>query len=543
MKVLIAQMDPLVGGFERNYQKMKSILTKATDVDLVVFPECSICGYPPQDLLDYPEFAVRSECYANKIIEEISDRAFIFGSIERNKGAGKPHFNVALFADQGRMVGRYKKCLLPTYDVFDEDRFIEPGSKPCIVDFRGEKVGITICEDIWSENVGTVLHNRYSRRPLDEAKEASLFVNLSASPFEYAKVKKKRTMLQKIATRYRRPLIYVNSVGANDSLIFDGRSYFWSEEGELQVSAKAFEEDYCIVDTQKRHSKSSSIPLKDDEQQNIQDALVLGIRDYFDKLNFHSAIIGLSGGIDSAVVACLAAKALGAHNLLLVHMPSIYTSQESTEDSRALAASLGSEFIEISIESAFNQCVEDLKTPFQGRGVDITEENLQARIRGMFLMALSNKRGGLVLATGNKSELAVGYSTLYGDMTGALAPLADLYKSQVYALGGLFGSMIPKRIFDKAPSAELRENQKDQDSLPPYSRLDEMLRKTIEHFYCSEDLMREGYDKAEVEQILGLIAFSEHKRYQMPLGLKVSSKAFGIGRRMPLVHHFFGSEK
>lgn len=540
MKLRIAQINSIVGDFETNFEKILKILQEAGPDELVVFPECSLSGYPQQDLLDYPAFLEQAEKYSKRLLSSVSDRSYIFGNIEKNHGSGKPVRNVAYFVENKKVRAIYTKRLLPTYDVFDEDRFFEPGRESCIVDFRGVKVGISICEDIWGDLEGTELHNRYGQSPLDDIKNSDVLVNLSASPFESAKVNKKREMLCQISKKYNNPLVYVNSVGANDALIFDGRSYLWSAAGELVASAKAFEEDCLVVNVFEEHS-NKDIRILENESENIYDALVLGIKDYCAKSGFSTVSLGLSGGIDSAVVACLAEDALGASKVTSVLMPSRYTSKESLEDAMQQTKSMGNPVHILGIEDIFGSCLETLKPVFEGQPENVAEENVQSRIRGLLLMAISNKFGNLVLATGNKSELATGYCTLYGDMNGGLAPLSDVYKTQVYALGRFANQIkkrIPERVFDKAPSAELRENQTDQDTLPDYETLDEILKLSIEKFMSKQDLVSMGFSEETVEQVLRLVRQNEYKRFQMPLGLKVSEKAFGSGRRIPLVQRF-----
>lgn len=538
MQILVAQMDFSVGDFEGNLNQMLKCLRSST-ADLVVFPECSICGYPAQDLLDYPDFTTKSEEFSGRLIELAGRKSFIFGGVERNIGLGRPVRNAAYFVENGSLKQKYFKRLLPTYDVFDEDRFFEAGREPCLIPFMGELISLTICEDIWGEAVGTKLHNRYNQAPLEDSRSASLFINISASPFEAKKVHSKREMLRNIALKYQKPFIYANGVGANDSLIFDGRSYFWSPTGELLESAKAFEEDLLTINT--KSSGNKNIRLLDDEVENIYEALVLGIKDYARKTGFKKAVIGLSGGIDSAVVTCLAADALGAENLNVLLMPSRYSSKESLEDAFEQTKLMKIESHLLSIEGIYEASLVTLKNCFQSSAHDLTEENIQSRIRGLLLMAYSNKLGHLVLTTGNKSELATGYCTLYGDMNGGLAPLSDVYKMQVYELGREANkrrNRIPERVFQKPPSAELRENQTDQDFLPEYEKLDPILYSIIEEFKTGSDLLAEGHQLADVELVLSLFSKNEYKRFQMPLGLKVSSKAFGVGRRHPLVQKF-----
>lgn len=543
LKILVVQMNSIVGDFEGNRSRMNRAI-RGSKADLVVFPECSLCGYPQQDLLDYPSFAERSRENALQVIGENPQAHFIFGSVEANdSGTGKPFKNVAYFVSEGKILATYVKRLLPTYDVFDEDRFFEPGREACLVDFGGEKIGLTICEDIWNHLEGTSLSNRYHQDPLSDLKDASLLINISASPFEFEKVEAKRDMLQNISTRFSKPFVYCNSVGANDSLIFDGRSYLWSPKGELVNSARAFEEEEMLVDTQASEAKVD-LRLRKDPIEDIYDALILGIRDYCQKTGFEKAIVGLSGGIDSALVTCLANDALGAKNVTVAMLPSRFTSQESVEDALVIARKTQNPLHLLHIEEVFGAAEHTLEMSFKGVESDVTEENIQSRIRGMLLMALSNKFNQLLLSTGNKSELAVGYCTLYGDMNGALNPLSDLYKGQVYALAAEANKRdqrIPERIFTKDPSAELRENQRDQDSLPPYELLDQLLKHVIEDFNGRSDLIEKGFESEDIDFVLTQIQRNEYKRYQMPLGLKVSQKAFGLGRRVPLVHRFLTS--
>jgi NAD+ synthase (glutamine-hydrolysing) len=537
MKLAIAQINSTVGDFRGNIDRIRAALANS-NADLVVFPECALCGYPQRDLLDYPAFAEECEKYARDLVASEPSKAFVFGTIEKNRETGRPLRNVAIFADRGKVIGKYFKRLLPAYDVFDEDRFFEPGRDPLTVDFLGKKFGITICEDIWSHSAGTPLHNRYQQSPLDDTREATVILNLSASPFEYAKARAKRDMLRSISKSYGKPLVYANCVGANDDLIFDGRSYVWNEKGEVCLEAKAFEEDLCIIDL----DAAEPVALSQlDDVKNIYDALLTGIRDYCRKQNFKDVVLGLSGGIDSAVVACLAVDALGVENVVSVMLPSRFTSTESNEDAIRLATAMKNPLHIFAIEEMFQATLLTMSKAFEGMPQDLTEENMQARIRGLILMSLSNKFGHLLLTTGNKSELAVGFCTLYGDTNGGLAPISDIYKTQVYELGREANrrwQRIPERVFTKAPTAELGANQRDEDRLPPYDRLDQILRGFIEEFMSSDELIRRGLPKNEVEQVRRWIGASEFKRYQMPLGLKVSSKAFGIGRRMPLVQKF-----
>lgn len=542
MKLRLAQINSTVGAFEDNSQKIRKILTETpADIDLVVFPECVICGYPPQDLLEYPDFARRALQAIEGLAKDFPSRSFLLGSIEKNEEGGKPLRNVAYFVSQGRIQKKYYKRLLPSYDVFDEDRFFEAGREALVLELNGLKISVTICEDIWGESLGGTLHNRYAQNPLKESEGADLLINISASPFEFKKVAKKEAMLRDLAQRHRVPLVYLNAVGANDGIVFDGRSYLINSKGEILRMGRRFSEELIDLDLE-RDLRESPIQVATSEIEDIYEALRLGIVDYCRKLNFDSVILGMSGGIDSAVVACLAADALGAENVVGVLMPSRYTAAQSNQDALSLARVMQNPIHLIPIEPMFGMGMMSLEKAFEGTESGVAEENLQSRIRGTLLMGLSNKFGHLLLTTGNKSELAVGYCTLYGDMNGGLAPLADVYKHQVYALGREANkrwNRIPESCFVKAPSAELRPNQKDQDTLPDYDRLDRMLEMLIEGFETRENILKAGFSASEVDKVLKWVAQSEFKRFQMPIGLKVSSKAFGIGRRFPIVHRFF----
>jgi len=542
LKFRLAQLNFTVGDFRQNLQKMSQLLSESSDEEIIVFPECSITGYPQQDLLNFSSFAKAAQEASRELISSFSTKTFVFGSVEKNEERGRPLRNAALFVERGKLTGRYFKRLLPTYDVFDEDRYFEPGREALILDLKGQKVSVTICEDIWTAASNEFLQNRYLQSPLEDSRDADIILNLSASPFEYAKIPERKKMLSTIAKNYQKTLIYVNSIGANDSLIFDGRSCVWNSSGELCQELSAFEEDSSVLDTSnlKRDSEASY-----EVTSTIYDALLLGIKDYCHKSRFSSVCVGLSGGIDSALVACLAIDALGVENVTLVMMPSRFTTKESNEDALQLAVKTQAPLHILSIEEIFNSSLKTLEFSFKGLSPDLTEENLQSRIRGNLLMAFSNKFGSLVLTTGNKSELAVGYCTLYGDMNGALAPLSDVYKTQVFELAKEANrrwNRIPERIFSKPPSAELRANQKDQDELPEYEVLDQILKLLIEEAFSIEEVLEKGFSKEDVEKVFDLYQRSEFKRYQMPVGLKISSKAFGIGRRMPVVEKFFKNQ-
>lgn len=535
----MAQMNSTVGDFEGNFEKMAQILRSAEGADLVIFPECALCGYPAQDLLDYSAFTKKSEEYAARLIQEFSNRSFIFGSVGTNAGTGRPCQNIAIFADRGKLLAKYAKRLLPSYDVFDEDRFFEPGRTSCLVDFKGAKIALTICEDIWSDDSGTPLQNRYHQNPVSDSQEADFLINISASPYEQTKVEPKREMLKRIAERNKTTLIYVNAVGANDALIFDGRTYVFSRQGEVLIEGLPYVEAQIEFDDRDSKPRKFSTIVRD---ADVYDALILGLRDYCQKQNFKSVVLGLSGGIDSSLVACLAADAIGKENVAGVMMPSRFTSKASNDDALSLARTMYNPLHVYIIEDVYGAALRTLQKAFENTTPNIAEENLQARTRGMLLMGLSNKFGHLVLTTGNKSEIAVGYCTLYGDMCGGLAPIADVYKTQVYELSREANrrwQRIPENVFTKAPTAELRADQTDQDTLPPYERLDQILSLAVESCRSENEIVAKGFDREEVQRIFKWISSSEHKRYQMSLGLKISSKAFGIGRRVPIVQKFY----
>ena len=542
MRILMAQINSVVGDFPGNFSRIAQVLKSSHEADIIVFPECALCGYPPQDLLDYPQFAETAQAYATRLASEFPRTAFIFGSVEKNIESGKPLRNVAYVAMKGEIKYRYFKRLLPTYDVFDEDRFFEPGRAPLIFDFLGKKVSVTICEDIWANASDDFLKNRYIQNPTLESEGADLMINISASPFESKKVVAKRTMLCDLAKNHQLPIVYVNAVGANDSIIFDGRSYYIDRNGNILYQGEPFGEDLKQIDIYDQSLRPLVVSEK--SISDLYDALKLGVFDYCEKSKFSNVVVGMSGGIDSSLVVCLAADALGPENVIGVLMPSRFTSGESNEDALAMARIMQNPIHLLPIEPMFSMALQTLGRAFEGTEFGLAEENLQSRIRGALLMGLSNKFGHLLLTTGNKSELAVGYCTLYGDMNGGLAPLADVYKTQVYALAREANrrqQRIPERVFTKAPTAELRLNQTDQDTLPPYEVLDSILEKILENFETKEQILSSGVSEDTLTKIYRWISQSEFKRYQMPLGLKVSSKAFGIGRRIPIVHRFFKS--
>lgn len=541
MKIALAQLNYHIGNFDLNVQKIKSALVRAEGlgVDLVVFAELAVSGYPPRDFLEFPDFIQRCYAAVDEIALACTKVAAIVGAPRINPDEkGKPLFNSALFLYQGQVVGSQHKTLLPNYDVFDEYRYFEPNSQFEVVRFKGETLALTVCEDLW--NVGN--DPLYTTQPLDSLmpQQPTLIVNIAASPFHYQQSEARNEILRLNALKYGLPIIYVNHVGAQTELVFDGGSLAVNPHGHVVGQLASFAEDFRVFDI----SALNEVHLQPIEQQitqpiqRIHDALVLGIRDYFGKMGFKKAILGLSGGIDSAVTLVLAAKALGNKNVYAVLLPSRYSSSHSIEDAVQLAVNLDVKYDIVSIESAFGAFENVLAPLFVGKQADLTEENLQARIRAVILMALSNKFGHILLNTSNKSEAAVGYGTLYGDMCGGLSVLGDVYKTDVYALAkyiNIQSEVIPLNSILKPPSAELRFDQKDSDSLPDYDILDKILYQYIELRKGPRELEDAGFDPSIVKRVLKLVNTNEYKRHQTPPILRVSPKAFGMGRRMPIV--------
>ena len=545
MKLALAQINPTIGDFLGNVRKIVevSLTAQRQGADLVIFPELAVCGYPPADLLEKSSFLAR----AQQAIEEIAERVTANHPIAVLCGcptpaptdSGKRVMNSAMLLRDGRVEFIQSKMLLPYYDVFDEQRYFAPATKQTLYELAGERVAITICEDAWNDK------NFWPQRlyPVDPVENlmhqgATLIVNLSASPYYRDKREMRRAMLAAIARRHRVPVAMVNQVGGNDTLIFDGTSLVLDEHGDTIALAKSFQEDLLLVDLS---SEPRAIPpSKGDEDAAVYDALVLGTRDYVRKCGFSKAIVGLSGGIDSALVATIAAEALGADNVLGVGMPSEYSSQGSIDDARQLAQNLGIQWEIIPINDIFQQHLKALQPILKTYPPDITEENLQSRIRGALLMALSNKLGALVLTTGNKSEMSTGYCTLYGDMVGALAVIADVYKTCVYRLARYANrdrEIIPENTLVKPPSAELRPGQQDTDSLPPYEVLDPILEAYVERYETAEAIVQASSQPQEIElvrSILRMVERSEYKRQQAAPVLKVTQKSFGVGRRFPI---------
>lgn len=545
VKLALAQINPTIGDFLGNVRKIVdvSLASQRQGADLVIFPEMAVCGYPPADLLEKSSFLAR----AQQAIEEIAERvtanhpiAVLCGSpTPAPPNSGKRVMNSAMLLRDGRVEFLQSKMLLPYYDVFDEQRYFAPAAKQTVYEMAGERVAITICEDAWNDK------NFWPQRlyPVDPVENlmhqgATLIVNLSASPYYRDKREMRRAMLAAIARRHRVPVAMVNQVGGNDTLIFDGSSLVLDEHGDTIAQAKSFQEDLLFVDLS---SQPRAIPSsKQDEDAAVYDALVLGTRDYVRKCGFSKAIVGLSGGIDSALVGTIATEALGAGNVIGVGMPSEYSSQGSIDDARQLAENLGIQWELIPINDIFQQHLKALQPILKTYPPDITEENLQSRIRGALLMALSNKLGALVLTTGNKSEMSTGYCTLYGDMVGALAVIGDVYKTSVYRLARYANrerETIPENTLIKPPSAELRPGQQDTDSLPPYDVLDPILEAYVERYETAEAIVQASPLPLEIDlvrSILRMVERSEYKRQQAAPVLKVTQKSFGVGRRFPI---------
>jgi NAD+ synthetase len=541
VKIALAQIDPTVGDFTGNLNKIVAASRRAADqgARLTVFSELAICGYPPADFLEKPSFLARCRSAVEELAAATRDlpTAVLAGvALPSDRHDGKPAFNAAVLLDHGRLLLEQHKRLLPSYDVFDEQRYFSPSDPQKVIEFEGVRLAVTICEDAWNDK------NFWPRRlydvdPMEELmrQRPGLHINLSSSPFWHGKRTIRREMLAAIARRDGIPVLMSNQVGGNDSLIFDGSSLALNGRGELIAQAASFEEDLIVVDP--CHAPPVAVP-GDDETEAAYRALVLGTRDYVRKCRFRKVIIALSGGIDSSLVAAIAADALGAENVIGIGMPSPYSSAGSIDDSRQLAANLGIRFETIGINDLFADFNHALEPLFSGLAPDLTEENIQPRIRGTLLMALSNKLGALVLTTGNKSEMAVGYCTLYGDMVGALAVIGDLVKTRVYAVCRWLNrgrEIIPAAVLSKPPSAELRPGQMDTDSLPPYEVLDPIVEAYVERYETPEHIAAEhGFPLHLVQQVVHLIERSEYKRQQAAPVLKVTPKSFGMGRRFPI---------
>ena len=540
MKVAIAQLNFHIGDFEGNVKKMAEAVesAKKEKADIICFSELATCGYPARDFLDFDDFIDLCDKAIKKLATLASDIAIVVGSPSRNPvPEGKDLYNSVYFLANKKIKHVQHKALLPTYDVFDEYRYFEPANTFELVEYRDKKIALTVCEDIW--NIGNE-NPLYTVCPLDEVidQKPDFVINVSASPFNYEKGQNRIEIVKENLKRYGIPMFYVNHVGAQTELIFDGGSLVGSPNGKIHAELPYFSESLQYFDLDDVVNNEKELVQEKDKITLIHDALLLGIKDYFGKLGFTITILGLSGGIDSAVTAVLAARALGKDNVRVILMPSQYSSDHSVNDARQLAVNLGIQYDIMPIESIYKSYEDILNPHFYGTEANVTEENIQARIRGMLLMSISNKFGNIVLNTSNKSEMAVGYGTLYGDMCGGISVLGDVYKTEVFALAKYINKdeeVIPENSITKPPSAELRPDQKDSDSLPPYDILDDILFEYIENTKGPEEIIEMGYNAKLVKRILRMVNINEFKRYQTAPVLRVSRKAFGMGRRLPIV--------
>lgn len=541
MNIGILQLNFTIGDFAKNADKVARAYGEAVDLgaEMVVAPELGLCGYPPRDLLNRADFLEGHDRRVRELAKRVGKVPLLMGGIEKStKKEGRPLHNVAFLLEKGKVRVVARKRLLPTYDVFDEDRYFEPGEKVAPVRIGGRRVGVTICEDIWNDE-DVWMERRYLADPIRELakKGIDLLINLSASPWHQGKEKTRYRLLERVAKREKIPVVQVNAVGGNDELVFDGQSIVLSKRGKLLSMGLAFGEEVKVVNLDGQEKK---IEWASEEEQIFR-ALVLGTRDYLGKCGFQEVVLGLSGGIDSALTAVIAAEALGKDKVLGVAMPSRFSSPGSVADAEALAKRLGIRYQKIPIEEPFAAMLRSITPAREGRSGGLTEENLQSRLRGVILMGISNDSGRLLLTTGNKSELAVGYCTLYGDMCGALAVIADVPKTLVYRISRWINrkrEIIPKSSIEKAPSAELRPDQKDQDSLPSYKELDRILESYVVNEGSIQGMVKKGISRPLAEEIVRKIDLSEYKRRQAAPGLKVTTKAFGVGRRIPLAQRF-----
>ncbi|MDE0834919.1 MAG: NAD+ synthase [Akkermansiaceae bacterium] len=541
MKVGIAQINGVVGDFPGNAKRILAAYRECLEkgAELVVTPEMSLVGYPPRDLVYKSQFVPKCLQALDYLADEVKEVPLIVGYVDFHEGKfGKPFRNAAAWLEGGEISNKFWKTLLPTYDVFDERRYFEPGERCEPFVWNGKRIGVTICEDVWTED-----HLRrpfYDRDPVEELSAAGvdLLINLSASPYHLGKPENRRRMLTDVAKETGVPIVYCNSIGGNDQLVFDGHSMVVDSSGQVISQLSGFVEESRVIEV---FSGGETETLKSGPTEQLYDALVLGLRDYAHKCGFTTVCLGLSGGIDSALTAVIAADALGSENVRGLTMPSPYSSRGSVEDSFSLAEKIGIRCDEVSISAAFDSVKAAMAPVFEGKEEDVTEENMQARLRGLFLMALSNKDNHLLLTTGNKSELAVGYCTIYGDMCGGLAAISDLPKTKVFEISKWVnrnGERIPWNTITKPPSAELRPDQKDQDTLPEYDVLDAILELYVEQHLGAEEIIGHGYDETMVRWIQRRVDLNEWKRQQAAPGIRVTTKAFGMGRRMPIVQRF-----
>jgi NAD+ synthase (glutamine-hydrolysing) len=543
MKIAAAQINPTVGDIAGNVEKILQYIGRAKELgaQLVVFPELCLTGYPPRDLLERSSFIEQNNNALNDLAPKVKGIAALVGFVEKNTtGEGKPLYNAAALLDNGDIAYISFKTLLPTYDVFDETRYFEPASGSAPIKVGGQKIALTICEDIWTDAMCGP--KKYAKDPLAEMakKKFQLIVNMSASPWSIGKDALRNDLMKAQAKLYNVPVICVNQVGGNDELIFDGNSIAVDPAGNVLAQAKPFEEDIILIDLDYGAGDQHGVKLSDADA--AYRALVLGTRDYAHKCGFKKAVVGLSGGIDSALVAAIATEALGHDNVLGVSLPSMYSTDHSKTDAEKLARNLGIEYKSIPIQPVFDKYMDEFGKLFVGLPADMTEQNIQARIRGNILMAISNKMKHLLLSTGNKSEIATGYNTLYGDMCGGLAVISDVPKTMVYALAKEAANrdreLIPANTLSKPPSAELRHNQRDTDDLPDYAALDPILKLYVEEGKSPEEIVAAGHAKEMVDRTVRLVEKSEFKRRQAPVGLRVTTKAFGTGRRFPIARKF-----
>lgn len=561
MKIFIAQQNYHIGNFEKNLEKIINAIThaKKAQADLIVFSEMSVCGYLPKDLLNLDEFILQCERSIQKIKEYADTIGVIVGSPQKNpEKAGRSIFNAAFFLFENKIKSVVHKTCLPTYDVFDEARYFEPASQWKVISFKGKKIALTICEDIW--NLGN--HPLYKICPMDNLMKENpdVMINISASPFDYTHIEDRKATIKLNVLKYGLPMIYCNAIGCQTELIFDGSSLAFDKNAHLVCQLPQFKDaiqeitlmddgtfDAQIIESVQSISSEQSEPdklLPDLNIDQVYHAIILGIRDYFSKMGFKKAIIGSSGGLDSAVTLALACEALGKENVLAILMPSEYSTSHSISDAERLSINLDNPFEIVPIKNVFNEFLKELKPIFNDKPFDIAEENIQARTRGVILMAIANKFGYILLNTSNKSELAMGYGTLYGDMAGGLSVLGDCYKLQVYELAryiNLKKEIIPEHIISKPPSAELRPDQKDSDSLPPYEILDPMIYQIIERGLGYDEIKKSGFDDKILKRVLKSVRQNEYKRHQFCPILRISPKAFGEGRRMPVVANFLSS--
>jgi NAD+ synthase (glutamine-hydrolysing) len=546
MKIALSQLNYKIGDFKRNTSKIIQSINQAGEkqCDLIVFSELAVCGYIPHDLLEQKDFIDNVYKSIEKIKNHSNDMGILIGAPVLNESeSGKKLYNAAVFIENGEIKQIFNKTLLPTYDIFDDYRYFEPNDRFELLEFKGKKIAVTICEDLWDKQEAQyrfAKEKQYKISPLEKLSELSpdFIINIAGSPFSYNQEKLRHDILANNAKKYGLPVVYVNQTGANTELIYDGGSRVLNARGHIVKQLKHFEEDLDFFNTAHFDAKDMPDIKRASKLESMYKALVLGVRDYFDKMGFKSAVLGLSGGIDSSLTAAIVAEALGSNNVTGILMPSQISSEHSVTDAKKLAENLNMPYHIVPIESGFESLSESLDGMFKNMPEDVTEENIQARMRGLILMAVSNKFGHMVINTSNKSEAAVGYTTLYGDMNGGLSVLGDVYKTDVFALAEYINrekEIIPRQCITKPPSAELRPGQKDQDSLPPYDILDGILFEYIEQKLSESEIIHAGFDAETVNYVTGLVNNSEFKRFQAPPVLRVSSKAFGFGRRMPIV--------